>query len=439
MLLEFKTENFKSFVNAAEFQMTAAQKQKDLDYSLIKWKKGSITRKGLCSSVIYGPNASGKTNIIGAMDVFRAIVLRGNISNSAEQVSPNHAAYNLELIPNNAITDARPVKFDISFVEEDILVEYRLAIHLGRFLDPDKEREITEEKLCINGSEFFTRTDKIELGDFKAVKKYLPNDLHDKYKDIPEFARMSLNPKELFLCNGFKNYISQDLFSMIQSWFQNKFMVIYKADSMQYIRRFEDPQKQTIYVEKTTNEAAREFGINSNAVGYVSVGNDAETRLYSMFQENDKTKAIPADIFESYGTLRFINLFPLVLKALKTGGTLIVDEFDASIHPIALMSIINVFHNDEINRMGAQLVFNTHNPIFLNSNIFRRDEIKFVEKDDNTHFSEIYSLADFGTSGDNGVRKGEDYIKNYFVSKYGAIKDIDFAPIVENFMNGGED
>ena len=57
--------------------------------------------KGLSSSVIYGPNAAGKTNIIGAMDVLRAIVLRGNIRNSEEKSSPNPAAAALELIPNN--------------------------------------------------------------------------------------------------------------------------------------------------------------------------------------------------------------------------------------------------------------------------------------------------------------------------------------------------
>lgn len=68
MLLEFKTKNYKSFVE---------------------------------SSVIYGPNAAGKTNIIGAMDVLRAIVLRGNIRNSEEKSSPNLAATALELIPNN--------------------------------------------------------------------------------------------------------------------------------------------------------------------------------------------------------------------------------------------------------------------------------------------------------------------------------------------------
>ena len=109
---------------------------------------------------------------------------------------------------------------------------------------------------------------------------------------------------------------------------------------------------------------------------------------------------------------------------------------------MALMSIISIFHNHDLNKKHAQLIFNTHNPIFLNSNIFRRDEIKFVEKDDVSLLSEIYSLSDFGTAGENGVRKGDDYMKNYFVSQYGAIKNIDFSPIFENMFskegNNGE-
>ncbi len=137
---------------------------------------------------------------------------------------------------------------------------------------------------------------------------------------------------------------------------------------------------------------------------------------------------IPAELFESYGTVRFVNMFPMVAGALVNGGILIADEFDASIHPMALMNIINIFHNDEVNVNHAQLVFNTHNPIFLNANLFRRDEIKFVDRDDESHCSSLYSLADFKSSSRN------DYMKNYFVDRYGAIKDIDFTPVFEDLL-----
>ena len=121
------------------------------------------------------------------------------------------------------------------------------------------------------------------------------------------------------------------------------------------------------------------------------------------------------------------------------GSTLVVDEFDASLHPMALMNIINIFHNDEVNIHHAQLIFNTHNPIFLNTNLFRRDEIKFVERDEETHCSNTYALSDFGTAGKNGVRKNEDYMRNYFVDRYGAIRNVDFLPIFEKLLKHGSE
>ena len=103
------------------------------------------------------------------------------------------------------------------------------------------------------------------------------------------------------------------------------------------------------------------------------------------------------------------------------------------------MNIINIFHNDEINIHHAQLIFNTHNPIFLNANLFRRDEIKFVERDEQTHFSTSYSLSDFGTAGVKGVRRNEDYMHNYFVDRYGAIREVDFLPVFEKLLKHGSE
>ena len=436
MLLEFKTKNYKSFVEETKFSMLAAPKQKGLDYSLCEEKIKGKKIKGLCSSVIYGPNAAGKTNIIGAMDVFRAIVLRGNIRNSEEKISPNPASTTLELIPNNSFTTPQPVEFSVDFFENGFRIEYSISVDLGTFLDSKYQRKILSEELLINGDMIFCRTEDLSLGNLKIIKNYLYDSIKHNISGAMDIAKNSLNQEELFLTNGFKLIFSQKFVKLITEWFANKFMVIYRADFMQLIKRFADPQKKTIYIEKTTDKAARLFGINSNAVGYVVSDDDSEAKLCSIFKnvKDKKSAAMAAELFESYGTIRFINIFPLVIRAIQTGGTLVVDEFDASIHPMALMSIINVFHNDDLNVYHAQLIFNTHNPIFLNSNIFRRDEIKFVERHDDSHYSTLYSLSDFGTTGEKGVRKHEDYMKNYFVSQYGAIKDIDFTPIFEKIL-----
>lgn len=436
MLLEFKTKNYKSFVEEVKFSMIAAPKQKGLDYSLCTEKIKGKSWKGLSSSVIYGPNAAGKTNIIGAMDVLRSIVLRGNIRNSEEKSSPNPASAALELIPNNQYFESRPVEFAVEFIEDGLRIGYSISLDLGVFLDCDYQRKILKEELYVNGEVIFCRDERLTVGNLKEIKPYITDKLYKNADGLVEIAKNSLNQEELFLSNGFKLIFSQTFVKLVTDWFMNKFMIIYRADSMQLIKRFADPQKKAVYVERTTDKAAKLFGINSNAVGYVVSDEDSEAKLCSLFKNdrNNKTAAMAAELFESYGTIRFVNMFPLVIRAILTGGTLAVDEFDASIHPMALMSIINIFHNDDINIHHAQLIFNTHNPIFLNSNLFRRDEIKFVERDDESHYSSLYALSDFGTSGERGVRMHEDYMKNYFISQYGAIKDIDFTPIFEEII-----
>lgn len=436
MLIEFRTQNYKSFVEEIVFSMKKAPKLTGIDYSLMKEKVKSTTITGLSSSVIYGPNASGKTNIIGAMDVLRAIILRGNIRNFDDNSSPNPASVTLELIPNSNLEIPKPVMFSIEFTENNMLFKYELVIDLGLFLDEAYNRKIIHEELHVNNKMVFKRNDDIQIGNLNVIKEFLPKGVKLNMKSINDIALNSLNMEELFLVNGFKLIYSQAIVKVILDWFTEKFMVIYRADAMQLVNKYSDSGRKTVYVERTTDKAAKLFGINSNAIGYVFSEEDSEAKLYSIFKKlsNNKSVAIAADLFESYGTIRFVNIFPLVIRAIQTGGTLIVDEFDASIHPMALMSIINVFHNDDINIHHAQLVFNTHNPIFLNSNLFRRDEIKFVEREEGSHISSLYALSDFGTSGENGVRKHEDYMKNYFISQYGAIKDIDFTPIFEEII-----
>lgn len=428
MLLEFRTKNYKSFVDELCFSMMPAAKQKGLDYSILTMQGGSKTYKGLCSAVIYGPNASGKTNLIGAMETFRAIVLRGSIRN-ADLNSVNTASSSLELIPN-CNGGSAPTEFSIRFVDDGIMVEYSVKADLGQFLVKDYNRRILEERLAVNEKLIFQRNDSLTVELPAAIKEYVNKSIKRKTRKMQEIAEGSLEDTELFLNNGFKSIFAQALVGKILDWFSNKFIIIYHSEDLRVTRRLADPKANTVYVEKTLTEAAREFGITANALGYKA---NKETEgedviLYSIFRD----KLLPAEVFESYGTIRFINEFPLVIYALLNGGTLIMDEFDASIHPMALMNIINIFHNDEINRNGAQLVFDTHNPIFLDASLLRRDEIKFVERNEETGNSEHYALSDFRTA--DGVRKGEDYMNNYFVSRYGAIKDVDFAPILEKVM-----
>ena len=443
MLLEFRFQNYKSFREETSFSMMAAPKQNGLDYSLFNIKKQGKDIKGLCSSVIYGSNAAGKTTVVGAMDTFRSVVLRGNIRNSEDISSPNHAASNLSLVPNQMLTDPEPVEFFIDFVVDKFRVQYGVVMDLGLFLDAKYERKILSEVLTVNGNMIFERK---HLGSKSVSLKVEPcKDVATLFSKTAKadnasavmIAMEGLDREELFLTGGFKLIFSQALVKMITDWFTNQFIVVYRADAAHLERRFSNPKENSIYVSETLNNAINLFGVNANPVGY-TMDKDSESKLVSLIHTgDDQAVALPADIYESYGTIRFINLFPLVIRALQTGATLVVDEFDASIHPIALMNILNLFHNDEINIHHAQLIFNTHNPIFLNANLLRRDEIKFVERDSEDHTSTLFALSDFGTTGEKAVRKDGEYLKNYLANQYGGIADVDFSSIFEKLNDAG--
>jgi AAA15 family ATPase/GTPase len=400
-------------------------------------KAGKKNCEALCSSVLYGPNASGKTNLISAMDTFKSIVLRGNIHNNGE----NGKANALELIPNNLNTDIEPVTFSISFVEKGLLIEYAFSAVLGSFLETDYPRKITFEELKVNKKQVFLRTNELIFGSINEIRPYLLSTF-EKNKDIMvTLAASSLNPEELFLANGFKTMVSAEFTALIRNWLENQLVIVCRADAIKVIRRFPNHEQESITIDSTLMDAIQCFGAGLNRIGYQANDAGTSTRLVSIF-EDSKTKGaivIPSEHFESYGTIRFVNLFPLIVEAMLHGQTLIIDEFDASIHPMALMSIVNIFHNDEVNINKAQLVFNTHNPIFLNANLMRRDEIKFIERDVDTLGSVHYSLSDFGTSGKNGVRKGEDYLRKYFMNRYGAVQNVDFQPIFEAILNIAEE
>ena len=97
---------------------------------------------------------------------------------------------------------------------------------------------------------------------------------------------------------------------------------------------------------------------------------------------------------------------------------MIVDEIDSCLHPMLVRYLIDLFNDPEINKNGAQLIFNTHDVSLLDQDIFRRDQIYFVEKDNKTAMSDLYSLAEFSP------RKSEDIRKGYLQGRYGAIPAI---------------
>lgn len=430
MLLEFRLENFKSFEDPTVFSMVPTPKQTDLEYSLLKKKITGIRKeqRALCSSVIYGPNASGKSNIICAVDFLRNVVLRGNILDSSSVSSLNPSASLLSLVPNSSLNKEKPVSLGITFLTEELKIDYDLELELGEFLDKSFERFVSYEALKINEKPIFERRkDNIEVSKNKHSNARMKTE--EGRKLINQLSKEGLHPKELFLSNGFKNIVSPGVANKVLSWFRNDLRILYHSENVRVGGGASSESNQ--FILELLSSAAKAIGSKSLSFSFDSDGADKEKNvLFSVVKDVKGARtAINSEIYESYGTVRFMHMFPLILSAIKTGSVLFIDEFDASIHPMAIMSLINVFHNEEINKNGAQIIFNTHNPIFLNANLFRRDEIKFVDREEDNS-STIYSLSDFGTSGSGGVRKTDDYMKNYFVDRYGAISRADFTDLI---------
>ena len=425
MLLQFRCKNYRSFKNDMLFNLEPAPKQKDLNYSILHKKAGNKEYKALCSSVIYGPNATGKSNCIGAIATMKDLVVKGNLRDIRVT---NPADGYLSYIPNIHTPDD-PVWFFIKFIKDDLLFEYEFKFKTG--LSPEATSNIVYERLRVDNKDVFERAeDDLNITIPEVVKQFMVHQSIDNIESLNRVAKSNIHPTDLFLNNGFKSFYCNIISEKIIDWFDEDLEVIYRVDSQDISLK---PQVDgRLYMEEHINDAVRMFGGHNN-IAFKSE-NDLISK-YSLIPDQDGVDRYLANsqLFESLGTLRFMNLILPILDAMTKGGTLLVDEFDASIHPMAIMNLVNIFHNDDVNTNKAQLIFNTHNPIFLNSNLFRRDEIKFVEYEEDS--SCIYSLADFGTSKD-GVRKGEDYMKNYFINKYGAISEVDFTDIIKDAMNG---
>lgn len=432
MLIKFKTKNYKSFKNGFDFSMKATR-VRDISHSLLKYNENS--KKILSSAVVYGPNAAGKTTVIEAFLRFKDIVLNGNIENFKNNRG-TIALGNLELIPFIYNTSDEPVEFDIEFEYEKIEYRYFLKFTLGKFL-ANSQREILEEFLEIDGKRQFYRNNLNVEVYFKNIKSKLINDgvnlnLFDSYQKVFD---ANIEPTTLFLSTEFRSLVSKDIYNSVNKWFNEKLLIFSSFDDVKF--GIYSNEKDIVEVPKELYEAVSKIGVLATKMFYRRKEDNEFPTLFSGLEIEGEKVLIPSRVIESIGTLHFMDLFPAILHSLTHGVTLIIDELDSSLHPMVVMSVVSLYHNPDINKYNAQLIFNTHNPIYLNNNIFRRDEMCFVEKDRETMISDFYKLSDFMTNSNNPTRNTTDYINNYFMNKYGAIEYVDLVEVFEKIMNKG--
>lgn len=438
MLLKFSCDNFKSFRDGFEFNMIPEKRMTELSYSILKKSVNEKEESAVSASVIYGPNAAGKTSVVNAMSCLKQIILRGDIRDAADDRSGDHVSSGMNLAPFAFRDTAAPVKFDITFIHDEIKYRYALSIFIGKFLDKDSGRYIDSEQLYVNDTLIFDRAKdsvrKLKLDPIAAFLN-IGYELKDTEKSRKAMSN-NVTSDSLLLTTDFNSFCSKKLVSEIRCWFEEKFIVVNSADRTRFYPGMpEDDGRAMINVY--INRIAQEAGIIGSDFAYVNDPETHTTKLMSVLQKTDsKIYGLDADRIESVGTMRLISIMPVIITALKNGAVLIMDEGDSSLHPMIMMNLISIFHNDEVNINAAQFIFNTHNPIYMNHSLFRRDEIKFVERNEETKSSSLYSLSDFRANGEISVRKTSDYMKNYFVSRYGAIVDIDFTDIISDILKG---
>lgn len=435
MLLNFRTKNFKSFKNGFDLSLRPSAIKDLKDSVLVSKLTNEKEVRALSSSVIYGPNAAGKTSLLESIYYFQNIILNGGLIEKDNIFLSNGKT--ISLVPFMYDSYNEPIEFEIEFEENKNIYKYGLKINVGKFADFDFEKNISEEYLSINDKEIFKRNETELLINYKKLDNNFLNEGFESkiFGNYLKIMTNNLEKDRLFLSTDFSSFVSKSLYNTIYNWIANKLIVFMNFNELKYSMAADN--KEIINLPKELYDAVYKIGVIGSELKYKkSNENENDIKLFSNIKINDKqTIMIPSKLIESFGTLKFIDLFPAVVIALVKGGTLVIDELDNGLHPMVIRSIINIFHDRDINRKNSQLIFNTHNPIYLNFNCFRRDEICFVEKDKETKISELYKLSDFKTNSENPIRNTTDYVNGYFKNKFGAIEYVDLSDVCEGIMN----
>ncbi|MDD5373075.1 MAG: ATP-binding protein [Sulfurimonas sp.] len=416
MLVEFKVNNFRSIKDTATFSMLTSSKDEEnyfevRNYNLLK------------SSIIYGANASGKSNLLKAMAFMGRLVLnRYKIMQSTDLLP--HDPYRLSVETENESST-----FEIVFFIDEIKYRYGFEtdseVVYSEWLYADEKGK--EAKL------FFR---DVEESDYVNPNKFKEG--YDFFNKKEEKIKIAKNQLFIWKCDQSDGEISK----AILGWF-NQFNMIDGMEHDGYInftmKKMEDEafRKKIIELVKTADIGIDDIQIEEEdmpieAIAKLPLPDDVKAKiinekgwksvsLNTIHQKFDKDGQIIGNVVfelnedESKGTRKFFAMSAPILDTLKNGKILIIDELDASLHPILTQHLIKLFHNKKINKEKAQLIFATHDTNLLKPELFRRDQVWLTEKDQ-YGATTIYSLAQF-----KNVRKQEDFERQYIQGKYGAI------------------
>ncbi|OGP59148.1 MAG: hypothetical protein A2V67_07565 [Deltaproteobacteria bacterium RBG_13_61_14] len=456
MLIEFSVENFLSFKERATLSMVAA-KDNALPPNFIRSAQGTNLNL-LKSAVVYGANASGKSNLIDAIRFMRNF-LRTSTQNQQGDTPIKITPFKLD-----AAMVSKPSTFDITFLWRGVRYNYGFSadsqyIHREWLFSYEKKK----------GRMLFERTQK--------TKKSEPQFRFSSYWE-GERKRLAKRARSQALFLSVAAQFNNKLADNVMSWFQEwlKFISWNPAEGSDFfktcrlIQREAGKKEEIIDFLKQADLGIRDFIVEKVPIGHLKVKSKLpgkykkvmkdfdravkalDKTLTNVLKEISKKGSEPYELSknnvitvhegkdksghfmnipfefteESDGTQKFFSLSGLWLDALEKGATLVVDELDVRLHSLLTKWLIQTFHKEELNQKGAQLIFTTHDASLLDKALFRRDQIWLTEKESDGATS-LYSIWDFK---EGKPRKEENLQKGYLAGRFGAI------PILESWGNG---
>lgn len=440
MLIRFHVSNFLSFDEEVELSMIPGKTRKHPGH-IVKGD-GRHNIDILRSAIIYGANASGKSNLVKAMEFARNLIVKGT---HIKEAIPR-TRFKLKEESVNA-----PSKFEFEFKVGERCYVYGFELDRQRIYEEwlYEIRKTTETMLFERVTSSSGET-SIEFGKMKFK--------NTKEKDFFALVAMGTRPNQLFLTESLERNVAH--FDDVYKWFREKLIIIFPTSKfiplatvgtdeglanmlINYLEQlgtgicdFElsevDPEKEfpdevnellkSFQKKNEDDEDSKTifFGGPQDERYLVEIVNEElkAKKLALRHQMSDSEQEVLFDMMEeSDGTRRLLDLLPGL--ANPENKVFVVDELDRSLHPKLSYELVKIFLENEVSE--SQLIATTHESHLLDLDLLRRDEIWFVEKDKNGA-SHVYSLEEYKPRYDKGIEKG------YMAGRYGAI------PILGNML-----
>lgn len=414
MFIMFRANNYTSFKDDVIIDLRKGSYREHLNHII-----NGETHDVLKSLAIYGPNASGKSNLISAIATFDEIV-RGNFfDDEKDKLANKKIGTRLKpfLLSDNS---DETIEFEMIFYNK-YLYQYGFSIKNG---------EILTEWLEVNEELVFDREKKnLKFGKHykNLLEEFSKNRTDRLYISVLDYFISEEPLKDIF--ENFKLFFIDklNLYSELIIETTIKGLNLGVGPSKK-LKEDEDFRKKVLeYIQKV------DLGID-NIIIEEEMVTDTENNeqrktdilktVHNIYDENDKvvdSKKFKLS-YESSGTLRFLSFIQQVLEIMESGGIFIVDEMSSRLHPVLTKFIVDTFVSKD-NKKG-QLIFVTHDISLMNKDQFRRDEIGLVDKNKKGE-SSFYTLYDLE------VRSDASFDKDYFKGKYGAIPIINSYNILE--------